>query len=87
VSFDSALLDIICCPTTRLPLEVMPQSRLEQLNRLIAEGQIRRRDDSPVTAPLEQALMTRDGKRAYPVRDGVPVLLEDECIPLDLLGS
>jgi uncharacterized protein YbaR (Trm112 family) len=87
VSFDSALLDILCCPVTRLPLERMPGGRLERLNALVREGQIKNRAGAAVEQPLEEALMTRDGKLAYPVRDGIPVLLEDEGIELNQVGA
>jgi uncharacterized protein YbaR (Trm112 family) len=86
MSFDSALLDILCCPATRLPLERMPSSRLERLNALVREAKIKNRGGDAVEAPLEEALMTRDGKLAYPVRDGIPVLLEDEGIELNQIG-
>ena len=39
-----------------------------------------RRDDTPVTDPLEQALITSDERLAYPVRDGIPILLEEQGI-------
>lgn len=85
MSFDTALLDILCCPVTRLPLERLPVGRLERLNALIDEGKIRNRAGAPVE-PLQEALVTRDGKLAYPVRDGIPVLLEDEGIELGSVG-
>ncbi|HEY8519739.1 MAG TPA: Trm112 family protein [Gammaproteobacteria bacterium] len=82
MTLDAALLDILCCPITRLPLQWLPEAQRERLNRAIAEGRVQNREGTRVEEPLEQALMTRDGKLAYPVRDGVPVLLEEQAIPL-----
>jgi len=85
VSFDSALLDIICCPVTHQPLEKMSAGKLQRLNELIAAREIRNRADEPVEAALELALVTRDGRLAYPVRDGIPMLLEEQGIVLTKL--
>lgn len=79
---DKRLLDIICCPVTRLPLELLDAERLSTLNAAIAAGHVRNQADREVAGSLAEALVTRDGKLAYPVRDGIPVLLEDECIDL-----
>ncbi|HEX6993874.1 MAG TPA: Trm112 family protein [Gammaproteobacteria bacterium] len=87
MSFDSALLDIICCPVTRLPLQVMPANRTERANALIEARKLRNRGGHIVTEPAPQWLMTRDGKIAYPVRDGIPVLLEEEGIELSQLAE
>jgi uncharacterized protein YbaR (Trm112 family) len=82
VSFDHKLLDIICCPATHLPLKLMPAATLERLNASIDSGQLRYRDDRPVTDRLEQALITEDERLAYPIRDDIPLLLEEFGIPL-----
>ena len=87
MSFDTALLDIICCPVTRLPLQVMPSARAARANELIGAGRLKSRNGKTVSAPAEQWLMTRDGKLAYPVRDGIPVLLEDEGVELSQLDD
>ena len=81
------LLDIICCPATRLPLELLDSERLSTLNAAIAAGQVRNHGDRAVREGLSEALVTRDGKLAYPIRDGIPVLLEDECIDLRRLPA
>jgi uncharacterized protein len=87
MSLDRALLDIICCPVTRSPLEFLPERDLFRLNQLIAERKIRSRDDVVVEEPLEQALVTRSGKLVYPIRDGIPVLLEEHGIALSQLDN
>lgn len=74
---DHQLLDIICCPATHLPLRPMPAAMLARLNARIEEGSLRFRDERPVTEPLEQALITEDERIAYPVRDDIPLLLEE----------
>lgn len=85
MTLDMALLDILVCPVTRLPLTWLPAAELEALNRAVAEGRVKHRDGSVVEAALEQALVTRDGKLAYAVQDGVPVLLEEQGIVMSQL--
>jgi uncharacterized protein len=84
---DKRLLDIICCPATRLPLELLDAERLADLNRAIAAGTLRNHADAAVGGELTEVLVTRDGRWAYPVRDGIPFLLEDECIDLKQLPA
>jgi uncharacterized protein YbaR (Trm112 family) len=36
---------------------------------------------------LSEALVTRDGRLVYPVRAGIPVLLEEESIDWQQLGQ
>lgn len=77
---DRKLLDLLVCPASRQPLALLEATGLEQLNRAIAAGQVKRNDDSPQSEPLREALVTRDRKTVYRVDDGIPVLLVEEGI-------
>jgi len=87
LSHDERLLDIICCPVTHSPLARMSADELERLNALIAEAKISNRGDEVVTEALQDALVTRDGKLAYPIRDGIPILLGEEGISMAQLDA
>ena len=84
---DRTLLDIICCPVTRLPLEQLESERLAQLNTAISAGAVSDQTEAPLADPLEEALVTRDGRRVYPVKDGIPILLEEACIDWSQVAS
>ncbi len=77
---DKRLLDIVCCPVTRLPLQLLDSGRLTALNAAISAGQLHNQAARTVPAALTEALVTRDGRLVYPIRDGIPILLEEESI-------
>jgi uncharacterized protein YbaR (Trm112 family) len=77
---DRKLLDILACPATRQPLALLDRDGLDAINRAIAAGGVRRRDDSAPAVPLRVALVPPDRKLADRIDDGIPVLLADEAI-------
>ncbi|TZF91817.1 Trm112 family protein [Cognatilysobacter lacus] len=83
---DRKLLDLLACPTTRQPLRPIDPRALDGLNAAIAAGGVKRSDGSPQSAPVDAALVTADGRLAYRVDDGIPVLLANEAIDLTAAG-
>lgn len=79
---NESLRDIICCPLTHQPLRRADSGLLERVNGAIDEGALKDARGRPVAQRLEEALVTRDGARLYPVRDGMPALLASESIVL-----
>ena len=77
---ENPILDILCCPITRRPLKLLPADELRKLNLVIEKGQIRNQSNEIINSPLLEGLVTLDGEIVYPIRDGIPVLLADECI-------
>ncbi|MCC5858690.1 MAG: Trm112 family protein [Ectothiorhodospiraceae bacterium] len=77
---DRKLLDILCCPVTRIPVRPMNRNELARLNAAIEEGRVTQADGEAVSEPLKEALITENGERIYPVDDGIPVMLEERAI-------
>ena len=84
---DKKLLDIVCCPVTRLPLQLLDGTRLARLNSAIESGTVHVRSENLLDEKLIEALVTRDGRLVYPVREGIPILLEEESIDWKQLGE
>ena len=87
VTIDPQVLDFIRCPVTRQPVSPLPGDDLASLNRLIGEGKIKSRDDTLVLTELSEALVTEDGKLAYPIVDGLPLMMEEHSVPLSQLDA
>jgi uncharacterized protein len=82
---DKRLLAILCCPVTHKGLSVARPDLLKKVNSAIGSGRVVNREGSTVDTILKEALVTDDSKLLYPVKDGIPVLLEAEGISLGQL--
>jgi uncharacterized protein YbaR (Trm112 family) len=64
----------------------LPSQTLIDLLRCPLSGQSVRlasiEERAGLPAGLEGALVREDGKMAYPIRDGIPVLLAEEILPV-----
>jgi uncharacterized protein YbaR (Trm112 family) len=83
---DKRLLTILRCPVSHKGLAVLKKDTLARVNAAIDAGEISNHDGSLISEALAEALVTDDGKRIYPVNDGIPVLLEGESISMEQLA-
>jgi uncharacterized protein YbaR (Trm112 family) len=83
---DKRLLTILRCPVSHKGLSVLKKDKLARVNAAIDAGKLVNHEGSAIAAALTEALVTDDGKRIYPVNDGIPVLLEDESISMEQLA-
>ena len=77
---DGKLLEILCCPVSKTPLIVLGHDKLDKLNKAVESGDTLYIDGAKVSDPLQEGLITEDGKVIYPVQDNIPVLLEEKGI-------
>ena len=83
MAVDRKLLEILCCPVTKIPVEPLTRERLEKLNHAVKQGKVCYVDGRRVEKPLEEALITQNGKTVYRVQSGIPVMLQEEGIAAD----
>lgn len=77
------LLDILVCPITKQKLVFADVSIVNQLNKKIARGELVNQAAKKVRESVEAILVRADGNIGYLVRDGIPILLEEEAVALD----
>ena len=80
MAIDGKLLEILCCPVSKTPLERLTGSRLRKLNEAVRQGEVETVDGNVVETALKEALITQDSKVIYPVVDNIPILLEEQGI-------
>lgn len=77
---DKRLIDILCCPVSKVPVKLLNKNQLDTLNAAIARGDIRTTAGESVNDALKAGLITTDAKVIYRVEDDIPVMLADEAI-------
>ncbi len=80
MAVDGKLLEILCCPVSKVALIRLENARLEKLNRAIDAGGVESIRGEKIPVRLKEALITQDGRVIYPVVDDIPLLLEEKGI-------
>lgn len=87
VPIRSELLEIIRCPVSKQPLQMLSGEQLTKLNQSISAGSVRTTAGAQVEKAIDEGLITADAQTIYRVDDGIPVLLAEEGIPAAQLGN
>jgi uncharacterized protein YbaR (Trm112 family) len=78
------LLTILCCPETHQGLTLADPALVDAINQQITAGTMCNRGGQPVKEQLDGGLVRADRQWLYPVRQGIPVMLIDEALPLPI---
>ncbi len=76
------LLALLVCPETHQDVALALPEEITHLNGAIGQGLVRTVAGTAVTQPVEAALIRIDRRVAYPIRDGIPVMLVSEGLDL-----
>ena len=79
---DPELLSILRCPESLQPVRLADDSVVRRLQELARHGTLKNLQGDIIGPDFEALLIREDGKRAYLVRDGIPVMLIDEAMAL-----
>lgn len=83
IMIDKDLLAILCCPETKQPVTVADSHLVDKLNEAVARGGLNNKGKKLVSERMDGGLIRADEKILYPIREGIPVMLIEEGIPLD----
>ena len=78
---------MIVCPENRSSLGVADDGLLADLNRAIDGRRLKNKGGDVLEKTLDAALVRQDRAIAYPIIDGIPILLVDEGILLNQLSG
>jgi len=81
------LLEILCCPETKVELEQLAQKHVDAMNEKIAKNECKYRDGKLIDKPIEEALITVDKKTIYRIDEEIPIMLIEMSIPAEQFGE
>ena len=77
------VLATLRCPEDRSDLALAGDTLVDQINVAIREGRLTSKSGKQIVEVLDGGLVRADGKRLYPIIQGIPLLLIDDAIDLE----
>ena len=77
------LLTILRCPEDNSEVRPADEALVASLNAAIRAGRLQNQAGHTVTKPIDSGLVRATGDLLYPIVDQIPVMLQDEAIPLN----
>jgi uncharacterized protein YbaR (Trm112 family) len=82
---DAQLLALLVCPATHQAVTLASPADVQRLIAGVRSGEVRTVAGAEPDAAFDGALVRQDGAVAYPIRDGIPVMLVEEGLVIDRL--
>lgn len=82
MAIDEALLKILVCPETKMPVSLADTNLVAKINATIQNGTAKSRNGQTVKTPIDAGLLRSDKAILYPIREDIPIMLVDEGIVL-----
>ncbi len=79
---NAELLALLVCPETHQDVALATPLEIAEINEAIRKGHVKTAAGTPVDQAVEAALIRSDRSIAYPIRDGIPVMLVAEGLAL-----
>jgi len=85
MAINKELLEILCCPESRVELRELTPAEIAAVNQQIETGAVKFKDGKPVEKALREGLITVDTQTIYRVDDEIPIMLVEMGIPTEQL--
>ena len=79
---DQNLLSILACPESHQPLRLLEPLEILKINALITKGGLKTLSGEACLTEWLAGLIREDGRRAYQIQDGLPILLIESSVEL-----
>ncbi len=79
---DSALVEILRCPESGQRVALAPLDLVKRLESLRLDGVLLNKSNAPLKGAIQSGLIRQDGARFFPIREGIPVMLQEESIEI-----